>query len=73
MLRLLMKSFINAQFSYCPLVWMFYHRYLNTNVNKILERALRIVYEDTRADYEALLKLDNAVSVQPFTNAIYNT
>ena len=32
-------------------------------MNKIHERALRIVYKDTHADYEALLKLDNAVSV----------
>ena len=28
-LRLLMNSFINAQFSYCPLVWMLHDRYLN--------------------------------------------
>ena len=42
---------------------MFHDRYLNTKLNKIHERALRIVYKDTHADYEALLKLDNAVSV----------
>ena len=63
-LRLLMNSFVNAQFSYCPLVWMFHDRNLNAKVNKIRERALRIVYKDTHANYEALLKLDNAVSVR---------
>ena len=61
-LRLLMNSFINAQSSYCHLIWMFHDRYLNAEVNKIHERALRIVYKNTHADYEALLNLDNAVS-----------
>ena len=42
---------------------MFHDRYLNTKLNKIHERAPRIVYKDTHADSEALLKLDNAVSV----------
>ena len=63
-LRLLMNSLINAQFSYCPVIWMFHDRHLNAKVNKIHERALRIVYKDTHADYETLLKLDNALSVQ---------
>ena len=59
-LRLLMNSFINAQFSYCPLVWMFHDRNLNAKVNKINERALRVVYKDTHADYEALLNLSQS-------------
>ena len=58
-----MNSFINAQFSYCPLLWMLHDRYLNAKVYKIHERALRIVYKNTHADYEHLLNLDNAVSV----------
>ena len=62
-LRLLMNSFIKAQFSYCPLIWMFHDRCLNAKVNKIHERALRIVYKDSHADYEALLTFDNAVSI----------
>ena len=32
-------------------------------MNKINERALRIVYKDSHADYEALPTLDNAVSI----------
>ena len=62
-LPLLMNSFTNAQFSYCPLIRMFHDRNLHAEVNKIHERALIIVYKDTHANYEALLKLDNAVSV----------
>ena len=43
---------------------MLHERYLNAKMNKINERALRLVCKDTHADYEALLKLDNVVSVQ---------
>ena len=50
-LRLLMNSFIKSQLSYCPLIWMFHDRALNAKVNKIQERALRIVYKNSHADY----------------------
>ena len=62
-LRLLMNSLINAQFSYCLLVWMFHDRNLNAKVNKIHQRALRIVCKGTHIDYEALLQPDKAMSV----------
>ena len=62
-LRLLMNSFVNAQFSYCPKICIFHDRNLNAKVNKIHERAPIIVYKDTHADYEALVTLANAVSV----------
>ena len=45
-LRLIMKSFIESQFSYCPLVWMFHNRVLNNRINKLHERGLRLVYKD---------------------------
>ena len=41
---------------------MFRDRCLNAEVNKLQERALRIVYKDSHAKFEILLKLDNAVS-----------
>ena len=34
-LRLIMKAFINAQFGYYPLVWMFHSRTLNNRINKL--------------------------------------
>ena len=46
-LRMLLKAFIESQFSYCPLVWMFHSCLLNNNINKLHERALRLVYKDT--------------------------
>ena len=32
--RNLMKAFITSQFSYCPLIWMFYSRNLNNKINQ---------------------------------------
>ena len=49
-LKLLMDAFINSQFNYCPLVWMFHDRSINSQVNNIRERALRIVCKDSGND-----------------------
>ena len=54
-LRILMKSFINSQFQYCPLAWMLHSRKLNTKINKLHERALRITYRDQESSFEDLL------------------
>ena len=45
-LRMILKVFIESQFSYCPLVWMFHSRKLNNRINKLHERTLRLVYKD---------------------------
>ena len=37
--RILMNSFFNSQLSYCPLVWMFSSRELNTRINNLQYRA----------------------------------
>ena len=34
-LRILMRAFVNSQFQYCPLVWMFHSRHLNNTINRI--------------------------------------
>ena len=36
-LRIIMKAFIESQFSYCTLVWMFHSRELNNKINNIHE------------------------------------
>ena len=42
-LRILMEAFIDSQFNYCPFIWMFHSKQLNTKINKLHERALRKV------------------------------
>ena len=43
--RMTMNGFIASEFGYCPLVWMFHSRKLNSRVNELHERELRIVYQ----------------------------
>ena len=40
--KVIMQAFIQSQFGYCPLVWMFHSRKLNSLVNNIYERALYV-------------------------------
>ena len=52
-----------SHFNYYPLIWMFHDRATNSRINKIHERALRIVYRDTESSFDELLAKDNSVSV----------
>ena len=61
--RTLMKAFIESQFAYCPLIWMFCQRSSNTGINHLRERALGIVYNNNESIFEDLLKKDNSVSI----------
>ena len=59
----LMKAFITSQVNYCPLIWMVYSSQLNNRINKIQERALRLVYKDNKLTFGDYLKLDNSVTI----------
>ena len=61
--RILLKTCITSQFNYCPLVWMCHSRGLNNRINNLHERALRIVYQDKKSDFETLLKNDKSVTI----------
>ena len=58
-----MRTFIESQFSYCPLIWMFCSRKMNRKINHIHEMALRLVYEDYSTSFEKLLVKDKSVSI----------
>ena len=60
--HILLKTFIESQFSYCPLIWMFCSCTLNKKINHIHERALRIVYRDYESSFEDLLKKDKSLT-----------
>ena len=61
--RLLMSSYITSQFNYCPLVWMIHNRKLNKKINKVHERALKIVYGDHNTSFSELLNIDKSVTI----------
>ena len=62
-LKLLTKTFIQSQFNYCPLVWMFHDRTLNNKINRLHERALRLVYKTDKLSFNELQELDNSVTI----------
>ena len=57
-----MKAFIASEFGDCPLVWIFNSRKLNNQVNKLHERALRIVYQDYASSFIELLEKENSTA-----------
>ena len=59
-LSLIMKAFIESQFSYCPLIWMFHSRTMNNRINRLHERALRLVYKNENLSFEELLEVDGS-------------
>ena len=58
-----MKAFIESQFGYCPLIWMFCGRNLNDRINHLHERSLRVVCNDYESLFHELFELDNSVSI----------
>ena len=46
-LTMRMTPFVMSHFSYSPFVWLFHDRKSNNKINKIHERALRIIHKDT--------------------------
>ena len=58
-----MKSFIESQFSYYPLIWMFHSRTLNNRINRLHERCLPLVYKDYKLTFDELLRKDKSFSI----------
>ena len=56
---MLLRAFIESQFSYCPLIWIFHSRTLNNNINRLHEKELRIVYGDYKSKFDELLEKDS--------------
>ena len=57
-----MNSFFTSQFSCCRLIWMCHSRIVNSKINKLHERSLRIVYNNKRSSFKELLETDKSVS-----------
>ena len=61
--KLLMNPFITSQFFYAAIVWMFHSRKQNHRINRIHERALRVVYKDYNPSFDELLEKDNSCKI----------
>ena len=58
-----MNAFFNAQFNYCPLIWMLHSRQNNNKIKHLHERCLRLIHNDKLSSYEELLEKDGSVSI----------
>ena len=61
--KIIFNTLIKSQFGYCPLVWMFCSRQTNNMINKIHERALRVVLNDHFSDFETMLLNMNDITI----------
>ena len=61
--KLITNSFVICHFSYCPVAWMFHSRKLNACINRLHERALRVVYKDFASSFEELLRRDSSTTL----------
>ena len=61
--RVLMKSFMESQFAYCSLIWMFHCREVNNKINHLHEPSLLIVNKDNNSPFKERLNKDNSFTV----------
>ena len=62
--KTLFKVFVESQFKYCPIVWMFHSGRTKNKINRLYERALRIVYDDDVSNFDPLLAMDKSFCIQ---------
>ena len=61
--KLLVNAFINSQFNYAPLIWMFANKSSIDKILKIHKRTLQIVYDVYDESYEKLLNRSDDISI----------
>ena len=59
--KLYFKAIVKSQFNLCSLGWLFCSRRSNDIINKVHERALRVVIDEQTSDFKKLLQRKNDV------------
>ena len=62
--KTLINTIFDSLFAYCPLVWMFHNRQLNTKINNLHYRALRIICRNETFTFDELLKIGIFMQLQ---------
>ena len=52
MSTLLLNSVVMSNFSYFPLIWLFFSKGANNEINRTYKRALRTLYGDYESTFE---------------------
>ena len=60
--KVLIQSFVQANFNYCPLVWFFSSPESLRKIERIQVRALRILYDDFVSEAKVLLDKSNSTT-----------
>ena len=61
--RNIMKTFVESQYGYCPLIWVFHSRRLDNKINRVHQSAIRITCKDKSSTFQKLLEEDNSASI----------
>ena len=61
--KLIINVFITSHTNYCPLIWVCHSRTTETQINRIHERALKIIYRDNVSSFETLLTKSGSVTM----------
>ena len=61
------EAFLESQFRYCFLTWIFHSRKSNNEINLFHETTLRIIYNDRIPSLQELLDRDNSFTVHHFS------
>ena len=61
------EAFLESQFRYCFLTWIFHSRTSNNEINLLHERAPRMIYNDKISLFQELLDRDNSFTVHHFS------
>ena len=61
--RILANTFIESQFNYAPLMWMFASKMTINKICKLHYRTLKVVYNEYDKSYEELLEMSKSASI----------
>ena len=60
--RLLYNAFVLSSLDDCPLIWIFYGKTANREINRVHKCALRIVFNDYEAPFKELVRKDKELT-----------
>ena len=63
--KILGNAFIDSQFSYAPLLWMFCRKTLYSKIEKIHHKTLKVIYESNDTYHNLLLQSNKHIATKP--------
>ena len=63
--KMLDNAFIDSQFSYAPLLWMFCRKTLYSKIEKIHHKTLKVIYESNDTYHNLLLQSNKHIATKP--------